>query len=178
MFQFIPLQTTDQEYLFVENLLHESFPEAERREDVMQRINVDQNAAFTCYLIVEDTVKIGLVTVWMLRGFAYIEHLATSPLVRNKGFGKKIMESLRKSFPGVIVLEVERPVDEISQRRIGFYRRCGFRLCERDYVQPPYREGGESLPLFLMYAGKESLDSDFESIRKEIYQNVYGVEAV
>lgn len=33
MLQFTPLQTTDKDYSFVENLLHESFPEAERRDD-------------------------------------------------------------------------------------------------------------------------------------------------
>ena len=51
MLQFTPLQTTDKDYSFVENLLHESFPEAERRDDVAQRDNVDNCAAFTCYMI-------------------------------------------------------------------------------------------------------------------------------
>lgn len=176
MLQFIPLQTKDNAYAFVENLLHESFPEAERREEELQRKNVDNNAAFTCFLIADDSVRIGVITVWKLEGFFYIEHLATSPSVRNKGYGKKIMEELQNQFPGIIVLEVENPTDDMSRRRIGFYQRCGFRLCERNYVQPPYRRGGESLPMFLMYAGAESIESDFDSIRNEIYQKVYGVE--
>ena len=60
MLQFTPLQTTDKDYSFVENLLHESFPEAERRDDVAQRDNVDNCAAFTCYLISEDELLVGL----------------------------------------------------------------------------------------------------------------------
>ena len=162
MLQFTPLQTTDKDYSFVENLLHESFPEAERRDDVGQRDNVDN----------------GLITVWKFAGFSYVEHLATSPSVRNKGYGRKIMEVLQQQFPGVIILEVEKPVDEWSRRRIGFYQRCGFSLCEKEYVQPSYRKGGETLPMFLMYAGTETIDKEFESIRNEIYRRVYGVESV
>ena len=154
MLQFTPLQTTDKDYSFVENLLHESFPEAERRDDVAQRDNVDNCAAFTCYLISDDELLVGLITVWKFVGFSYVEHLATSPSVRNKGYGRKIM------------------------RRIGFYQRCGFCLCEKEYVQPSYREGGETLPMFLMYAGTETIDKEFESIRDEIYRKVYGVESV
>lgn len=131
MLQFTPLQTTDKDYSFVENLLHESFPEAERRDDVAQRDNVDNCAAFTCYLISDDELLVGLITVWKFAGFSYVEHLATSPSVRNKGYGRKIMEVLQQQFPGVIILEVEKPVDEWSRRRIGFYQRCGFSLCEK-----------------------------------------------
>ncbi|WP_288353425.1 GNAT family N-acetyltransferase [uncultured Bacteroides sp.] len=178
MLQFIPLHTTDQSYEFVENLWHESFPESERREDEPQRDNVDHNDAFTCYLIAEDTLQIGFITVWTLEGFSYVEHLATSPLVRNKGYGRKIMEELRNQFPKLLLLEVEKPVDEMSRRRIGFYQRCGFRLCEKDYVQPPYRKGGESLPMFLMYAGTDDITEGFASIRDEIYEKVYGITSV
>ena len=113
---------------------------------------------------------VGLITVWKFAGFSYVEHLATSPSVRNKGYGRKIMEVLQQQFPGVIILEVEKPVDEWSRRRIGFYQRCGFSLCEKEYVQPSYRKGGETLPMFLMYAGTETIDKEFESIRNEIYR--------
>ena len=89
MLQFTPLQTTDKDYSFVENLLHESFPEAERRDDVGQRDNVDNCADFTCYLISDDELLVGLITVWKFAGFSYVEHLATSPSVRNKGYGRK-----------------------------------------------------------------------------------------
>ena len=39
MIKFNPVKTTDVSYAFVENLLHESFPEEERRDDDMQRYN-------------------------------------------------------------------------------------------------------------------------------------------
>ncbi len=181
MLTFTRITTTHPHYPFVENLLHQSFPENERRNDEDQRRNTDYNQRFCCHLLSDETIKgkmypIGLVTIWQLEGFYYVEHLATSPTVRNKGYGKQIMEILKERLAGnIIILEVERPEDELSIRRIGFYERCGFTLCTQDYIQPPYRKGGETLPLYLMYAGTDEIDSCYPQIRNELYRHVYGV---
>lgn len=182
MLTFTRINTQHPHYSFVEELLHLSFPIEERRDDEDQRRNADENERFYCYLLTDKNESgteelIGLITIWKLDGFYYAEHLATSPAVRNRGYGRQIMEALKallSDFP--IVLEVERPEDEMSRRRIGFYQRCGFKLCMQDYYQPPYRAGGEGLPLYLMYAGVDEIDSCYPQIRDEIYRNVYGLE--
>lgn len=175
MLKLTPIKTTDSVYSFVEQLLHDSFPLAERRDDEAQRDNTDHNPRFTCYFISDDELPVGLITAWNLDGFYYLEHLATTPLIRNRGYGKQIIQQIKDLLPGVIVLEVEHPEDEMSRRRIGFYQRCGFQLCEKEYIQPPYREGGEEVPLFLMYSGTDSIDDAFDAIRQRIYKEVYGV---
>ena len=86
------------------------------------------------------------------------------------------METLKDEFPGTIILEVERPEDEMSIRRIEFYKRCGFSLCLQDYIQPPYRKGGNNLPLYLMFSGTASIDEQYPEIRDEIYRKVYDVK--
>lgn len=176
MLTLIPIKTTDSAYSFAEQLLHDSFPLAERRDDEAQRYNTDHNPRFVCYLISDGELPVGVITVWSLDGFYYLEHLATSPSVRNKGYGRLIMEQVRNLLPGLIILEVERPEDEMSRRRIGFYRRCGLSLCEKDYMQPSYRKGGEEVPLFLMFSGKDNIDNDFEAIRRSIYKEVYLID--
>lgn len=179
MLTFTKIQTSHSLYSFVEGLLHQAFPIDERRDDDAQRYNTDYNPLFSCLLITDTTEEketIGLITVWQLKGFRYVEHLATSPAIRNKGYGKRIMEALQKEFPGIIILEVERPEDEMSTRRIAFYQRCGFTLCQQDYLQPPYRKGGKSLPLYLMYTGTDSIDEQYPEIRDEIYRKVYDVK--
>lgn len=174
MIKFNPVKTTDTSYAFVENLLHESFPEEERRDDDMQRYNTDNNPLFTTYLITDDAEYIGLITLWRLSGFLYVEHLATSPSVRNKGYGKMIMQALLNNFPdSKIVLEVELPEDEFSKRRIGFYERNGFVLCRKSYMQPPYRKSGSPIPMHIMFSGADSIDGMFDTITSEIYKNVY-----
>ena len=175
MLKLTPIKTTDSVYPFVEQLLQDSFPLAERRDDEAQRDNTDHNPRFTCYFISDDELPVGLITAWNLDGFYYLEHLATTPLIRNRGYGKQIIQQIKDLLPGVIVLEVEHPEDEMSRRRIGFYQRCGFQLCEKEYIQPPYREGGEEVPLFLMYSGTDSIDDAFDTIRQRIYKEVYGV---
>lgn len=182
MLTFTHINTRHPQYPFVEELLHQSFPLEERRDDAEQRNNTDYNASFYCYLIedkneTEENQPVGFITLWKLNGFYYAEHLATSPAVRNKGYGKRIMEELKKQFAdNPIILEVERPEDEMSKRRIGFYHRCGFSLCTKDYIQPAYRKGGKKVPLYLMYTGKDEIDTCFSQIRNEIYSHVYGIK--
>lgn len=183
MIKFTKLTTNHPGYLFVEELMHASFPESERRDDILQRKNTDFNSKFSTYLITEDNnsteevskteTYIGFITLWNLDGFTYAEHLAISPKVRNKGYGAKIIEALLNMVEGTIVLEVELPEDELSKRRIGFYKRCGFKLCNKPYMQPPYRKDGESIPMHIMYTGKDNIDNEFNSIVKDIYLNVY-----
>lgn len=178
MIELKRIKTSDIDYDFVENLLHASFPEVERRDDENQREITDNNPLFSPYLITDDEksgVNIGLITLWDLGNFHYVEHLATSPEVRNHGYGAKIMEALKNKLNGTIVLEVEKPEDEISTRRIKFYERCGFKLCYKDYVQPVYRKGGGTIPLYIMFYGTESIDENFEEIKDKIHFHVYGV---
>lgn len=178
MIKFIPVKIEDSRYAFIEKLLHESFPEGERREDDRQRYNVDNNPLFTTYLINDEEadISVGVITVWRFKKFCYVEHLATSPNIRNKGYGNKIIRTLLDGCKDItVVLEVELPEDEMSKRRIGFYERNGFRLCTKNYLQPPYRLGGKPIPMYLMFSGCESIDEDFENIKAEIYSNVYGV---
>lgn len=79
MLKLTPIKTTDSVYSFVEQLLHDSFPLAERRDDEAQRDNTDHNPRFTCYFISDDELPVGLITAWNLDGFYYLEHLATTP---------------------------------------------------------------------------------------------------
>lgn len=171
------ITTQHPHYPFAEELLHSAFPEEERRSDDAQRHNTDCNPRFGCYLATDESAgkhqPVGLITVWSLDGFHYVEHLATSPSARNKGYGKEIMTQMEALFPGLLILEVERPEDEITKRRIGFYKRCGLRLCEKPYLQPSYHDDGATLPLLLMFKGAESIDNRFSNIRDEIYTHVY-----
>lgn len=172
------ITTQHKNYPFVEELLHSAFPIEERRDDNAQRNITDENHRFGCYLITVtidgNDLPVGLINIWVLNGFHYVEHLATTPSLRNKGYGKLIMQKIEEMFHGILILEVERPENEITKRRIGFYSRCGLHLCKRSYLQPSYHKDGKTLPLLLMFRGTEDIDDSFEHIRDEIYKHVYG----
>lgn len=93
---------------------------------------------------------VGLVLWWEFDDLRYIEHLATLPNLRGKGFGSLILTTFIARSEVPVLLEVEHPTDEIGHRRIGFYQRAGFVLNSQSYSHPPYKKGGAYVPLMLM----------------------------
>lgn len=171
------IKTDHPHYAFVENLYLSAFPENERRPVDAQRRNVDTNPLFRCYLLTGDGGRpIGFITLWCPDGFYYAEHFAIDPSLRNGGWGSRVVRQLLRELELPVVLEAEVPADDLSRRRIAFYERQGFRIWDKDYVQPPYRPGGESLPLYLMVANETHGLPAVDSVRRIIYRHVYGVE--
>ncbi|MGL5272932.1 MAG: GNAT family N-acetyltransferase [Phocaeicola sp.] len=163
-----------EEYNYLEELMHTSFPEIERRDREAQRDYTDNNPFLQSYIALDESKPVGFVNIWKLNGFYYIEHIAIDPSQRNGGYGKRVLEKIESEFnEWPIVLEVEKPEDEMSSRRINFYKRLGFVLHELPYIQPPYRVDGKELPLYLMSYGKLNMEEEYHKIRSSIYKEVY-----
>lgn len=117
----------------------------------------------------------GFITWWDFGGFVYGEHFAMLPECRGAGIGGEVIDRFVADAGKPVVLEVELPTNDTARRRIGFYERHGFTLCDAEYVQPPYDAGGEGVPMRLMSHGM-SLDAEtFERVRDTLYAEVYGV---
>ncbi|MBQ8364995.1 MAG: GNAT family N-acetyltransferase [Bacteroidaceae bacterium] len=160
------------EYRFTEELLTATFPREEYRELHEQRNNVASKKAFHLMLAKDGDKTVGFISYWELGGYCYVEHLATLPTVRGGGYGSAILEELKKRAQR-IVLEVEEPTDEITTRRINFYRRAGFEICPLQYMQPPYRKGDGTLPMRLMFHGCNADSENFNRAKEIIYNNIY-----
>lgn len=165
---------SDKSYAFVEDLLVNAFPVDEYRDLQELRKLVTSKDIFHCNLIYDDNAIIGFITYWNLGNFYYVEHFATHPDARNNGYGKLVLEKLQTDLQKPIVLEVERPTEVMSKRRIEFYKRQGFKLWSYDYRQPPYRPGGVFLDLFLMVYGSLNEEENVEQVKSTIYREVYG----
>ncbi len=176
--QLIPLHTAHPLYADVEQLIISAFPPEERRPTDKQKDATDHNPSFHSYAVTLDGQFAGLLNLWTLDGFDYVEHLATLPEMRGHGLGKRILQQLTaKGRP--VVLEVEPPTDELTTRRIGFYRRCGFTTWEKQhYMQPPYSADLPAIPLILMAYGNLDEDKDFDRVRREIHGKVYGASDI
>lgn len=94
----------------------------------------------------------GIVTVWHFPRFKYIEHLAIDAELRGHGIGADTLRILCDRYhPLPILIEVEpEPTSDIAARRISFYRRNGFEIIGRDYIQPSYAPGLPEVALWLM----------------------------
>lgn len=177
MIKFQPISTSDvQHYKFMEELLTAAFPPEEYRELESLREYTDRIGNFQNNIIFDDDIPIGFITYWNFSQFYYVEHFAINPALRNGGYGKKVLEHLCKEITLPIVLEVEKPVEEMAKRRINFYTRHGFTLWQKEYEQPPYKKGDDFLPMYLMVHGNLQCGKDFDEVKNKIYKEVYGIK--
>lgn len=170
-----PVTTADKAYLFVENLFIEAFPANERRDLTFQRNNTDNESRFCCNVLEEDEIAVGLLNVWDLPGFYYIEHFAISKQLRNKSYGTKTLKAFLDKAKKPIIIEVERPENDLAKRRIDFYLRVGFKLDHHNYRQPPYRLSDKAYPMYIMSYGDIDMEQNYEEVKSIIYKEVYGV---
>ena len=170
-----PITTADKTYQFVENLLVEAFPTNERRDLSLQRNNTDYEPQFCCNVLEDDKKAIGLLNFWEFLEFYYVEHFAISKQFRNKNYGTKTIETLLNKTKKPIIIEVERPDDELAKRRINFYLRAGFKLDHHDYLQPPYRLTDKAYPMYIMSHGDIDIEQSYEKIKSTLYKEVYGM---
>ena len=74
---------------------------------------------------------------------------------------------------GVRLLEVEPAETEMAIRRIHYYERNGYRILDRNYLQPPYVKGGKDFPLWVMGNGSgqsaEVLNRQIQTIKDKVY---------
>lgn len=156
----------------IQKIYTEAFPPEERRDwkDVMRLL--ENESIFWLTAAYMDEELIGFITGWNFPEFIYMEHFATAPSARNKGYGATIFSGVLSASGKPHVIEVERPDNEMASRRIGFYERLGLHISDRDYVQPPYAKGGNPVPMFIM------TDKGYEKRWvDEIHKTVYSYTA-
>lgn len=170
------LNITDPALIPVElrTLYFDSFPPEERRswESIME-LTDDRSSPFNMTVILRDGVTAGFITWWRLGGARYVEHFAIIPAMRGGGLGGEAIRNFVAADPMPVILEVEPSgSNDMADRRIAFYERCGF-TGHRDfkYIQPPYSPGLPEVPLMLMTSDKSV---DLGTTAGEIRRRVYG----
>jgi ribosomal protein S18 acetylase RimI-like enzyme len=153
-----------------------SFPVEEKRPYEKHLQLVRGNDSYHFYAATEGEMLIGIVILWKLEGFIYLDYLATLSNARNKGYGKRIVEQVKEIFNEPIILEVELPDNDLSQRRIGFYTRLGFHLLNFHYFMPKYNNPKEKFPMLLMSFPYAIEQVDYEHVIMEIHTNAYNVD--
>ena len=122
--------------LFVKSLdiYRTSFPLHEQRR-VQDFPLAFEDPGFYYEVFLDEAGRVAAILVtWRRQEFVYLEYFAVSASLRGQ--------------------------DEISRRRLGFYRRHGFVPNPQfDYIHPPYTAEGESYPLLLM-THEKTLDPD------------------
>ncbi|MDR0756279.1 MAG: GNAT family N-acetyltransferase [Tannerella sp.] len=161
----------------IRDIYETSFPADERRhfDDVVRIAGI--KPAFCGDIYTEDRNVVGFILSWRFSFFRYAEHFAVRRDMRGKGYGRTIFADFMKRAGPSVVLEVQRPEDETSRRRIRFYERLGLIYSSAPYLQPPYSPDKHPVPLSLMNSGFD-LDKRFDEVRNTLYREVYGVKQV
>lgn len=140
-------------------LYTESFPEHERRRISSHVLAVD-DPHFDTKVAVENGNLLGLLFYWKYGKKIYIEHIAVNPLMRGKNIGSTILRDFIAQNPdSTVILEIDPPADDISQRRLAFYERLGFRRSDYAYTHPSYQKKGLHHQLVIL-SYPELIDND------------------
>jgi len=172
--EFTPITSgTDERLSCLLKLYTGSFPFEERRaEDQLKEMIGHEKMSFIA-LQASDQL-IGFMIWWNFSGFGYIEHFAVFPDLRGNQIGSAALQRIRDRSARTL-LEAERPYDEMSERRIAFYLRNGFDVVDPHYLQPPYRNGGTPISMYLLSDlpdwSPNELQVAVELIHKEVYLN-------
>lgn len=103
-----------------------AFPAYERRTQESLKKSL-QEREFEMQLFLQGGELVGLLGLWRFDGVIFLEYLAVASQLRGGGLGTKILREFFKSVKSEIcVLEIDIPQDEISQKRLRFYKKCGF----------------------------------------------------
>ncbi len=65
------------------------------------------------------------------------------------------------------------PANDAALRRIAFYERLGFSVCEGIYCQPPYSADKNEVKMLLMSFPERILTLELTEIKTQIYREVY-----
>lgn len=146
--QFIPLTSpADRDWAAAWELYLQAFPPKERRTEA-DHLRALADPRFHADAIRRSDRFVGILYWWQGPAFRYVEYLAIRPDLRGQQLGSAIFGAFCRGER--VILEIDPPEDEISVRRLGFYRRLGFHDCPLEYVHPSYSRPFEPHRLVLM----------------------------
>jgi len=146
-------------------MYEEAFPSDERR-DWEQFSQVLEHRSFRLEAIYCVSELVGMISLWDLADFCFIEHFAIMMEKRGQGFGEQTMRRIIQEKLSPIMLEVEK--------RTEFYKSLGFLLNPFEYFQPPYSPNKNKVKMMMMSYPNSIEASHFQEIKNCIYMNVYG----
>lgn len=152
-------------------LYEEAFCSSERRTVAQLKRMIGTTPAMHFNMIESDGELCGLFVYWDMDDFYFLEHLAVAPQMRNRKIGQQVLDHVESRLPGTRLLEVEPAEDELTTRRVNFYRRNGYRVLDKSYVQPSYEDFGDAAPLWIMGNDvPDQLPAFIGRIKKEVYR--------
>ena len=153
-------------------ILKDAFPAAElRQKEKIYELFIKEE--LTIYGLKHKDEIVAVLLCWHFDDFLFLENFAVKEKYRGIGYGSQILSDIKSEYKGLIILEVEKPYDDYSQKRICFYEKNGFKLNPFGYNQPPFVHCDEDIPLWIMSTPDLISKEVFYVIKKMIFDKVY-----
>ena len=111
----------------IHQLYEESFPNDEKAPFslLIEKLTTKKGLLLAYYI---DNEFIGFTYLIKDKGIVYIFYFSIVKKYRNKGYGTKILSLLKDKYHDCFIfLEIEKVIDELTQKRKDFYIRNGFK---------------------------------------------------
>lgn len=153
-------------------IYNDNFPHEERRTMAHQETALrDERCHFE--LFTEGGKSVGIACYWIFDEYLYVEHLAIDKAAQGGGYGTKLLDFFKKESPGLVILEIEPIIDEITERRLRFYERFGFRMNDHNHILPQYHDDAPcDMEMILMTYPTTIDDRQFDQFVKELHEVV------
>lgn len=167
--------TEREQFDIVYHIFEQSFIPGELRPyDKMKDLWLQKK--FKIYQYEKQGSIVGGLSLWEFDDFIYIENFAVKEEMRGYGIGGQMIDYIQSLYAGqLLVLEVDKPVDKISQQRIAFYQRHHWIYNHYHYIQPNLRSNSPIIHLMIMSYPTPLDDDLFTKIKLQIFQQVYNV---
>lgn len=115
-----------------------SFPIFEQRDE-KQQLSAFQNEHYHLLAVIEDDTLVSFISYWDFDTYVYIEHLAVNPILRGRNAGSNTLIAFADFIEKTIILEIDPPVDEVSNKRLRFYEKLGYKTNPYQHFHPAYK---------------------------------------
>lgn len=160
----------DENWNKVWQIYEESFPHYELR-NIKEQKDAMKDKEFFCTYVKEDDKVVGIIFYWEWEQFRYIEHFAVNINLRGGGYGSKILEEICNDDK-ITILEIDPVVDEISERRLVFYERLGFKMNKFNHLHPPYKKGDKGHKLKVLSYERIISENQFDGFKNFLENHV------
>lgn len=158
-------------YFWAIDLLSVSFPVEERRDGDLQR-KIMKHPDYRLMAIADGDTAVGVAGYFDAPQFVYFENFCILPDKRNGGYGSETLKLLTDGLNKPFILEAEPPANELTRRRIAFYKRNGMKENPYPHIQPHYRKDDPDLPLVILSYGKVITQRQYDEFRRYLDINV------
>lgn len=168
------IKITQSEFNKFYSFLEEDFC-FEERKNKNNELETFKNNNFNPNFIYDNNKLIGYICYWDFDEFIFIEHFAILKDLRNKHLGTKFLKKFIENNNKLILIEVEKPVDEVTTKRINFYKYLGFIINDYNYIQPSYHEksSNSNIPMLILTYNQPITFDEYYKFIKQIKNIVY-----